>query len=58
MREREIKGEGRGRKKRSKEGKREGKRDRYREGGAGLWAGPGVSRQMGECETGGTDARL
>lgn len=58
MRERDQ-GGGQREKKRSKEGKREGKRDRYREGGGpGLWAGPGVSRQMGECETGGTDARL
>lgn len=57
MRERDQ-GGGQREKKRSKEGKREGKRDRYREGGPGLWAGPGVSRQMGECETGGTDARL
>lgn len=45
--------------KKIKRGEERGKeRQIQRGGGAGLWAGPGVSRQMGECETGGTDARL
>lgn len=58
MREREIKGEGRGRKKDQKRGRERERETDTERGGPGLWAGPGVSRQMGECETGGTDARL